>query len=560
MSPPLYCTRIPPSRLYFPWYNKIKRQLDDLEQRYFDLGEKRCIRSPFTNTTQGKYFILCRQRTTRCSSVFNASVEKEFIPDDKEEKLKIESFTTEQILQKVDSGDVLVVPYKINTYFVNNNNLNCKIIVVATDTKEYTDANNIFQKDPNIKVSRLEDLKDIASLTLEESMFEPMKSYAETLDKSLQNDQKYGIRKEESVPEKIERKRYRKTPYKSENKKVHTRAKHLEKRKEENVDHCKDSSERLYKEILGVFKRSRIPEHKKPDVRVIFPHKVGDEVSNELYKIDSSVKSCGYRYGTLQVFVDDVSNDEIKNSIQKVLQTNGINDFEIVPAISTYKSFIGVGARACPTDVFTSHGSLGGYAKRNSRDMCALVSRHVAIYSKDMRVSLFDQNSSIRSRLIPETVADDTDEPILDISAAEINPRDTPICDTRFKSECGKSLPRKDCEYENKQLDSRRVHLWGAVTAPGLGIITIPEVRDRNHDKTYIIVEDRANATAVLCREGDSGAMVCADDDYGSGVEAISMLIGKDTTNPGKYATFRIDKGLQQLEKQTDSSFSLCQD
>ncbi|XP_060594372.1 uncharacterized protein LOC132748752 [Ruditapes philippinarum] len=198
--------------------------------------------------------------------------------------------------------------------------------------------------------------------------------------------------------------------------------------------------------------------------------------------------------------------------------------------------------------------------------MCALVSRHVAIHSKDMHVSLLDQNSSIRSKLIQETVANkcikntDTVVPILDISAGEINPADISMCDTRFKSECGNPSTRKDCTYEDKQLDNRRIHLWGAVSKPGLGIITIPEVRDRNHDKTYIIVENRANATAVLCREGDSGAMVCADDDYGSGVEAISMLIGKDTTNPGKYATFRIDKGLQQLEKQTDSSFSLCQD
>jgi hypothetical protein len=138
---------------------------------------------------------LCSQRTTRCSSVINSSVEKEFIPDDEEGNLKIESFTTEEILQKVDSGDVLVVPYNISTYFVNNKNLNCKIIVVGTDTKEYTNANNIFQKDPNIKVSRLEDLKDIASLTLEDSMFEPMKSYAEILEKTLQHNRKNGIRK-----------------------------------------------------------------------------------------------------------------------------------------------------------------------------------------------------------------------------------------------------------------------------------------------------------------------------------------------------------------------------
>jgi hypothetical protein len=42
----------------------------------------------------------------------------------------------------------------------------------------------------------------------------------------------------------------------------------------------------------------------------------------------------------------------------------------------------------------------------------------------------------------------------------------------------------------------------------------MPEIRDRNEDKAYVIVENRANLTTVMGREGNSGAMVCADDDY----------------------------------------------
>jgi hypothetical protein len=179
-----------------------------------------------------------------------------------------------------------------------------------------------------------------------------------------------------------------------------------------------------------------------------------------------------------------------------------------------------------------------------------------------MKVSLTSDNGSIQSNIVPETVPIDSPGPLLDISATEILARDVSRCDTKFKSEEGIRTTGKDCIYDETHLSSRRVHLWGAVSTPGLGIITMPEIRhrDRNEDNVYLIVENRENSTTVMGREGDSGAMVCADDDYGSGVEVISMLIGEDTKNPGKYATLRIDKGLEQLEKQTKSSFRLCKD
>jgi hypothetical protein len=262
------------------------------------------------------------------------------------------------------------------------------------------------------------------------------------------------------------------------------------------------------------------------------------------------------------VFVDDMHNDKINSAIKDVLKSHNIFDFKIVPAICTYKSFLGVGAKVCPTKGVTPYGSLGGFAKKNSHDMCALISRHVAIHSQDKKVSFISGKRSIQSNIISETVPIDSTEPILDISATEILSSDVSKCDTKFKSEEGVCTTGKDCIYDETHLSSRRVHLWGTVSTPGLGIITMPEIRDRNsnEDEAYIIVENRDNSTTVMCKEGDSGAMVCADDDYGSGVEVISMLMGEDTKNPGKYATLRIDKGLKQLERQTDSSFRLCKD
>jgi hypothetical protein len=262
------------------------------------------------------------------------------------------------------------------------------------------------------------------------------------------------------------------------------------------------------------------------------------------------------------VFVDDICNEKSNRSVENTLKAHGISDFKIVPAICTYKKCLGVGAKVCPTKGVTKYGSLGGFAKKNSHDMCALISRHVAIQSPDRKVSLISGKGSIQSSIIPETVPFDSTEPLLDISATEILASDVSKCDTKFMTEEGVRATGKDCMYDETQLSSRRVHLWGAVSTPGLGIITMPEIRhrDRNEDNAYVIVENRANSTTVMGKKGDSGAMVCADDDYGPEVEIISMLFGEDSDHPGKYATLRIDKGLEQLEKQTKCSFRLCKD
>ena len=281
------------------------------------------------------------------------------------------------------------------------------------------------------------------------------------------------------------------------------------------------------------------------------------KVSAELYRIDPSVKSCGYRYSTLQVFVDDTSNEKINNCIKNVLEKHGVGDFDIVPSIGTYKRLLGVGAMVNPKE--DRYGSVGGFAERNSDTLCALISRHVAIHSENGEVVLSDGKTSktIRSNLIQESVPVGQAEAVLDISATVIPSTDAGMCETKFKSEEGVPVTGMECTYEDKTLDNRPVHLWGATSTPGLGIITMPEIRDRDSDKTFIVVENRVGSATHLGKEGDSGAMVCADNDYDSSVECISMLIGEDNETPGRYATFRIDKGIEQLERQTNSRFEL---
>jgi hypothetical protein len=182
----LYCTRFLPSRQYFPWYCKIKRQLNDIQQRYVDLHKKIYLKSPVT-TTEDNCFILCRQRTTRWSTVFNTAIENEFVPNDDAEKLKIETFTTDGSFNKVNDGDVLVIPFETAINFLRYK-INQHIIIVVNDVKEQKYAKKLIHNCCCVKVSYLNDLKKVASFTLEASMFKPMKSYAERLDDILQEN------------------------------------------------------------------------------------------------------------------------------------------------------------------------------------------------------------------------------------------------------------------------------------------------------------------------------------------------------------------------------------
>jgi hypothetical protein len=120
--------------------------------------------------------------------VFNTSIENEFVPN--AENLKLQTFTTDETFNEVNTGDILVIPFKTAMPLLKSN-IDRQIIIVVTDTKENRDASELIQNLRCVKVSYLQNLKEVASLTLEESMFKPMRSYAERLDNFLHNNRKH---------------------------------------------------------------------------------------------------------------------------------------------------------------------------------------------------------------------------------------------------------------------------------------------------------------------------------------------------------------------------------
>ncbi|XP_045194346.1 uncharacterized protein LOC123549967 isoform X2 [Mercenaria mercenaria] len=626
MSEKVFYTCIIPNQTCYPRYHNTKRRLKDLQQRFAGLNATLSFGcgADLTESFGDVHFIILSKKPTKCIKTANKSISKALFPNgDTEEKFIVGS-SLQEVLTKIQTETIVFLPSRMSEFLHNNisKNRDVQFVIATNDTKERKQIIDLFEGYSNVKVSLVEDVKDTASVGLEEIIFRPMKYTTETLVKLLKSngrhntneDQKRkrsesktyigtnacgicspmkrlsgklgkGTRKRKTTRKMTKSTRFKtcvKLQGKTKNRGTRNRrkeklvaldcvqrSKHVELKEyatrskaysakvlEEKIQKHRDSIERLLDEILGMYDRSRVPENERP----VINESLELNVAAELYAIDACVKSCGYRFETLQVFVDDTCNDEIKNQVRGVLRKNKIMNYDIVPSIGSFKPLYKVGAKVHPNPDRKSYGTVAGFAKKNRKDLCALVSRHVAIHSSDNNVLLRNGCTKILAKIIPETLPEIPNDKTLDISAVEIESIDKEKCDTRFKTEDGVLTTGKESSYETKQLRSRDVHLWGGTTSPGLGIITMPEIRDRDEDKSFIIVEDRQSTNKTFCKKGDSGSMVCADDINDEGVEVISMLIGEDADNPGKYATFRIDKGLQQLKRQTKDDFHLCKD
>ncbi|XP_053401927.1 uncharacterized protein LOC123548849 isoform X2 [Mercenaria mercenaria] len=622
MSEKVFNTCIP-NKACYPRYHNTKRRLKDLQQRFADLqATLSCSCGAALPESFGDVrFIILSSKPTNSIKTVSSSISKALFPNEDAEQNFIMGSSLQKVLREIQSEAIVFVPSRMSEFLHRNisKNRGVQFIIVTNDTLERKQIIDIFEGYSNVKVSLVEDVKDTASVALEEIIFKPMKYTTETLVKLLKLDERHNTHEDtktkRSKPKTyigtntcrkcFERKRLSRKLGKDNRNRTTTkkigitaqgkrknraarnrrkemlmlicldcaqRSKQVEpieyltrsklqaynaKVLEEKIQKHRDSMKRLLGEILGMYDRSRVPENKRPGIN----ESLEQNIAKKLYAIDASVKSCGYRFKTLQVFVDDTCNDKINNNIKDVLRKNKIMNYDIVPSIGSFKPLYKVGAKVQPNLDPNRYGTIGGFAKKNKQGLCALVSRHVAIHSPDKSVLLRNGHIEIRARIIPETLPpQDLHDKILDISAVEIKPIDKEKCDTRFRTEDGDLTTGKESSYETRQLRSRQVHLWGGTTSPGLGIVTMPNIRDRDRDNTFIIVEDRQNTNESFCKEGDSGSIVCADDIDGEGVEVISMLIGEDNAHRGKYATFRIDKGLEQLKRQTKDDFHLCKD
>ena len=174
------CTRVLPSSQKFRWYQKIKGKHKALQERYVDLQERIPSQTPVVCEPEDTCFFLCIEHKS------NRAIEEELIPNDAADKLIIESFTTNRPIENLKDGDILIIPWKLlsNVPILVNH----QVIVVASNEHDYKDADIFFQRNPNVNISLLKDLREKADLLLEETMFKPMANIAEYLGKILQDN------------------------------------------------------------------------------------------------------------------------------------------------------------------------------------------------------------------------------------------------------------------------------------------------------------------------------------------------------------------------------------
>ncbi|XP_060598082.1 uncharacterized protein LOC132751890 [Ruditapes philippinarum] len=330
-------------------------------------------------------------------------------------------------------------------------------------------------------------------------------------------------------------------------------------------DADKELIERLHTEFVGIFNRSILPNNEKPCFAENL-YKIDKTMLQELKMISHLIRSCGYRWGTFQINVnDEYISDDIKKGIDTLMKTHNITKYSLVK----------VGINQCSTchvgqgvKVEYGAGTLGGFAKTSSEESeraWAILSRHVAQRSSDRNLYIANDEKTYIGKVMKEVIEDEANKQYLDIAAASLQ-RDISF-DSRYITEEGSPVPGKPCDYDTDKLRGLNVHIKGATTRLGLGTITMPEqiaVQTDNLDENYIIVEDRHKGIA-FCQAGDSGAIVCADnpDKYGEEVQLISMVVGENINKPASqrqrsYTTVRLDKGLEQLKSLTEKDFHMC--
>ncbi|XP_045186608.1 uncharacterized protein LOC123544597 isoform X2 [Mercenaria mercenaria] len=348
----------------------------------------------------------------------------------------------------------------------------------------------------------------------------------------------------------------------------------------------KPKFQRLLGEIIGMYKRSKIPDDLKPSLDDI----PTETVLTDLYTISGSIQGYSYRFRTrLQIFVSKDDIDRLKPKIVQTLEKHGLaqGDYDIVPPIDdvTHYKKIHTGARVERGKLY---GSIAGFVSMHkveqSEDLCAIASKH--LLDGQRSVELTNDELRITADVIPETAPGDQ-QMVYDIAAAKIRTNDKKYCDGRFRNESGIFMKGKICSYDDDQLDCQYVHTYGASTSRGQGIISMTQYNKRtenegsnpnkerevnedmnlnteredneesninnvheDHNKTYIVVEDR-EGTDPFCVKGDSGSMVCADDEDGNHVQLISTVMGE--REKGSYTTLRLTKAIAKLEEQTES-------
>lgn len=344
--------------------------------------------------------------------------------------------------------------------------------------------------------------------------------------------------------------------------------------------------QRLLGEMIGMYRRSRLPEILKPQLDGPWG-KVSDQVIKSLYQLSPSVRGYSYAFITrlqIHVFGDDI--EKLRPKIAEILNKHGIksDSYDVVPPLDDVKPFSKIlSGSKVGVNENKNFGSLTSFVKmtpktQKEKTYCSLASKHLLQGQKTL--DILTKERTLKADVIEKTAPPDDANMKFDIAAARIKKEDELHCDGRFKTENGTLM--KGVINENDPIDCLHVHMNGASTSNGLGIIATtqyinrnssvneegreelqepqpePEEDDINEDNRFIYVKSR-DETIPFCKPGDSGAMVCADHEDEDHVELIATVIGGPVNVIGvdeqhnSYQTLRLRSGVDYLEKLTQS-------
>lgn len=302
------------------------------------------------------------------------------------------------------------------------------------------------------------------------------------------------------------------------------------------------------------------------------------QVPKELFKTIPSATGCGYRYNTFQVWLDqnaECNENEITEKAKNILSAHGIENFVVCLGEKEWTKYCtySVGSEIY-TDTGSGNtyryivGSLGGFAKMTPGEhLCLLTAKHVTVQRRDVNATP-DNKTGVHTRIARALAPINANAPSnLDIAACKVDEEAVRNCEKRFKDSDGYPIRSKlFTGIQLSTLSALDVHIWGAKSKPGKGRISVSKVYHRTDEsmKVFIAIEEIPEAGVAsekFAKEGDSGAIVCADDPDGKFVHVISMLMGgkmfdRDDRKQ-KYMTFLLSEGLNQLSLQQNANFEI---
>ncbi|XP_045181510.2 uncharacterized protein LOC123540491 isoform X2 [Mercenaria mercenaria] len=329
-------------------------------------------------------------------------------------------------------------------------------------------------------------------------------------------------------------------------------------------------AESLLEEMLALFDISNVPECDRPVATKKENKKISKKLRKSLFALSPSIKRIAYRYNKFYVYAVKERKEyemERNQKIRDVLKEHGIDECEIAPCSEHIKELSHVGAKIRAGE--TKYGTLSCFInireRRRRRERQGFVlSKHVAQGCTNVYIA----NGRRRQlgTILPET--NRYEHGSLDIAAAELHEEIRQI-DTTFRD--SRADPLNGCLHRYTGADKivrtgRKVHIWGANSRPGLGVITAPEVIYDGMKNPLIQVEDKDVTDGMrFAEEGDSGAIVCADDPDKKCVHALAMVVGTPTDETGEasanskreYLTLPLSKGFEQIEKAINGDIEL---